>query len=276
MTAPVILWFRQDLRLADNGAVAASVAAGPVLPVYVLDDAAPGRWALGGAARWWLHHSLAALGRDLASRGAPLLLLRGEAVALIPRLARQTGAAAVHASRQYEPWARQRDEMVRQALDAQGRRFILHAGALLHDPERVRTGAGGFYSVYAPFARRLLDGGDPPPPLQAPRRITPLPGVLEGLALEALDLLPRPPVPDWSAEFGDHWVPGEAGAAARAKTFAQRGLLAYAERRGTPGMEWGTSGFSPHLRHGEISPTQVWHAALRAAEGDRGVVEGFL
>ena len=66
MSEPVILWFRQDLRLSDQAAVSAAAAEGPVIPVYVLDDAAPRQWKIGGAQRWWLHHSLQSLG-DLPS-----------------------------------------------------------------------------------------------------------------------------------------------------------------------------------------------------------------
>src|SRR3954454_3520149 len=98
MDSPALLWFRQDLRLADNPALHAA-ADRPVLPVYVLDEAAAGRWAPGGAARWWLHHSLAALGRDLAARGAPLLLARGRAEIVIPALAEAIGATEVFAGR---------------------------------------------------------------------------------------------------------------------------------------------------------------------------------
>jgi hypothetical protein len=83
MDASALLWFRQDLRLADNPALAA-LEGRRLLPVFVLDDAAAGAWAPGGATRWWLHHSLAALGGDLASRGAPLLLARGRAEIIIP------------------------------------------------------------------------------------------------------------------------------------------------------------------------------------------------
>ncbi|HRI83734.1 MAG TPA: deoxyribodipyrimidine photo-lyase, partial [Opitutaceae bacterium] len=66
MTPPVLLWFRQDLRLQDNPALAAAVArGGPVIPVFILDDAGEGNWAPGGASRWWLHHALAALAASL-------------------------------------------------------------------------------------------------------------------------------------------------------------------------------------------------------------------
>jgi deoxyribodipyrimidine photo-lyase len=56
MTTPTLLWLRQDLRLQDQPALIAAAGEGPVIPVYVLDDVAPGAWAIGGAQRWWLHH----------------------------------------------------------------------------------------------------------------------------------------------------------------------------------------------------------------------------
>ena len=71
MTAPVLLWFRSDLRLADHVALHVATQAGPVLPVYVLDEDAAGHWAPGAASRWWLHGSLAALQAGLRrTRGA--------------------------------------------------------------------------------------------------------------------------------------------------------------------------------------------------------------
>ena len=91
MPNPALVWFRQDLRLADNPALHA-VADRPILPVFILDPAAAGTWAEGGASRWWLHHSLASLSRDLKALGAPLLVLRGAALGLLPKLAAEIGA----------------------------------------------------------------------------------------------------------------------------------------------------------------------------------------
>ena len=78
MTAPVLLWFRQDLRLSDQAALIAAASEGPVVPVYVLDDDTPRQWAMGGASRWWLHHSLASLDRALREKGSRLTLRRGK------------------------------------------------------------------------------------------------------------------------------------------------------------------------------------------------------
>ncbi|MCX8133293.1 MAG: DNA photolyase family protein [Roseococcus sp.] len=275
MATPRLVWFRQDLRLADNPALSAA-AEGPVLCVYVLDDAAAGRWAHGGAQRWWLHHSLAALERDLAARGAALHLAKAEAREIIPRLAAAIGAGEVHAGRLTEPWARRRDEAVHHALAAEGRRLVLHTSSLLHEPHRIRTGQGRPYSVYTPFARALFALGEPPPPLPAPGRLAPAPGAPEGLPLAGLGLLPAPPVPDWWREFPAHWTPGEAGARERLARFTRGALAAYAGQRNVPGVE-GTSGLSPHLRFGELSPRQVWHAARAAgARGEDAFLKEIL
>jgi deoxyribodipyrimidine photo-lyase len=270
MPDPAILWFRHDLRLADNPALAA-LAGQPILPVFILED---GPWAPGGAARWWLHHSLGALGRDLADRGAPLLLLRGDPRALIPELAARIGATEVHAGRRSEPAGRRCDAETHAALAAAGARLVLHRSALLHEPHQVRTGGGTPYGVYTPFSRRLFALLEElPPPLPAPKRIMAAAGAPQGLELDALGLLPQPPQPDWAAGFADHWQPGEAGAAARLAAFLEHGLADYAERRNDPGATWGTSGLSPHLHLGEISPRQAWLAAQ--AKGGKGV-ETFL
>ncbi len=252
-----ILWFRQDLRLADNPALHAA-ASGPVLPVFIRDDAAAGAWAHGAAQRWWLHHSLAALRAGLRARGLELLLLKGDAVALLTDLAARSGASAIHAARLYEPWARGRDARLAEALPP-GCRLSLHSGALLHEPHRIRTGQGNPYAVYTPFSRAIFALGEPPPPLPVPA-LTAGPSQ-PGLALEALELLPQR---DWADGFPGHWSPGEVGAAARLARFSAPALAAYDHDRNLPGQPGGTSGLSAHLRFGEISPRQVWHAARAA------------
>ena len=266
MIAPRLLWFRQDLRLADNPALV-TAAEGPVLPVFVLDDQAAGAWAPGGAARWWLHHSLAALAAALAERHAPLLLLRGRAEILIPGLAQAVGAKEVIAGRLYEPWARERDRRIAEALAADGRQLRLATSAVLVEPARFAAGSGKPYAVYTPFARALAAAGDPPSPLPIPTRLKGVTHPSDGLDLAALDLLPHR---DWAAGFTAHWQPGEVGAAARLARFLAGPLAAYGAARNTPGIA-GTSGLSPHLHWGEISPRALWHA-VRAALPEPGAL----
>jgi deoxyribodipyrimidine photo-lyase len=267
--APVLLWFRADLRLADNPALDAALASGrPVVAAFVLDAALGDRWAIGGASRWWLHHSLAALAQALAARGNRLVLRAGPWQQELPRLARETGATSVHAGRLYAPWERAADESVAKALRAEGIAITGHTSALLHEPWAIRTQAGGPFAVYTPFSRRVFAAGEPAPPSPAPARI-PAPRTLpESLPLEALGLLPQRP--DWAGGLREAWQPGEAGAAARLEVFVAGPLVAYERTRDQPGVP-GTSRLSPHLHFGELSPRQAWHAA----SGRRGA-EKFL
>jgi len=272
---PALLWFRHDLRLSDHRALDAALAGGRrVLPVFVLDDEAAGEWAHGGAARWWLKGSLESLSRSLAARGAPLLLAKGRAETIVPALAAAIGAAEVHAGRGYEPWARDQSRRVHEALQGDGRGLVLHTTAILREPHGFESGSGKPYAVYSPFAKTLLAAGDPPPPLPAPDRIPGVEPPAGGETLGSLGLYPVKGEPDWAKGFGALWQPGEEGAAARIARFTARALGRYDSDRNLPGIE-GSSGLSPHLRWGEVSPVQVWHAA-RAAGAAPGATETFL
>ncbi|MDE2007301.1 MAG: deoxyribodipyrimidine photo-lyase [Rhodospirillales bacterium] len=264
MAAPVLLWYRNDLRLADHAALAAALATGqPVLPVFVRDTEAAGAWTAGGAARWWLHHSLAALAADLERAGACLVLRRGAAPAVLTALARETGATAVFAGAAIEPWARRQEQAVATTLREDGIAFRRFRTASLHPPDAIRSGAGTGYGVYTPFARAARAAGPPPPPRPAPDRIPSVPAPASD-ALDSWGLLPR--APDWAGGLRAAWTPGEAGARARLARFLARGLDSYAEARDMAGRD-GTSGLSPHLNFGEISLAALWHASETDARG---------
>lgn len=260
---PAILWFRQDLRLSDHAALLAAMEGGrAVLPVYVLDDDAAGPWAMGGASRWWLHHSLADLQAALAARGAPLVLRRGRATEILPALMAQAGAGTIHAGRMHEPWARQVESGLSRALPDGA--LHLHRTATLFDLEPIRTKTGGIYGMYTPFARTLRGRGDPPPPQPAPERIASPPAPPSD-RLEDWGLLPTKP--DWAAGFRRAWTPGETAAARRLDAFVARAVHGYDVGRNLPGQD-GTSMLSAHLHWGELSPGQVWHAAMQAPPGE--------
>ena len=136
--SPAIVWFRDDLRLADQPALAAAIATGaPVLCVFILDEESPGARAHGGASRWWLHHSLAALGASLEAIGGRLDLLRGPAAATIEALARATGAGHVFWTRRYGPADVAIDADAKARLKALGIEAVSHNGQL-HDRASYR------------------------------------------------------------------------------------------------------------------------------------------
>jgi deoxyribodipyrimidine photo-lyase len=261
---PVILWFRQDLRLSDHPALCAAIATGrPVIPVYVLDDASPGRWAMGGASRWWLGMSLPRLALALAEAGSRLVIRRGPAVEELAAIARETQATGVYFSRSIEPWAARLEVRLKEALEAEGVETHRYAGCLLFEPERIRNRAGEPFRVYTPFARALEALGEPRAPQPRPVRMLAPARWPQGLAIEDLDLLPQHP--DWAGGLRKAWTPGEAGAVRRLEAFVGGPIRRYAEQRDRPDVA-GTSRLSPHLHFGEISAAAVWHATA----GTRG------
>ncbi len=263
MTAATILWFRRDLRLGDQAALIAAAAAGPVIPVYVLDDETPRQRRMGGASRWWLHHSLTALDAALRAKGSRLILRRGKSDVVLAALAAETGATSVHALRHYEPWWRNAQAAVAKQLD-----LILHDGNYLAPAGSITTGGGGQYKIFTPFWRALLATMPPPRPSPAPDVIVAPPAWPPSDALADWQLLPTKP--DWSAGMAAFWQPGEAGAAGRLDAFTGA-ASAYEDQRNLPSVP-GTSFLSPHLHFGEISPATIWHRTA----GLGGSVEKFL
>jgi len=250
-----IVWFRQDLRVSDQAALIAAVADGAVIPIYVLDDEGTGDRRIGGAGRWWLHHSLKALDTSLRAKGVELVLRRGNAVAEIMRLAGETGATRVHAIRHYEPWWVDAEAALAAELD-----LCLHDGNQLAPPESITTGSGGRYKVFSAFWRALSAHMPPSAPQAAPDVLEPVVMPPRSDRLDDWGLLPTRP--DWAAGFSD-WRPGEDGACALLDDFVGE-AGDYIPRRDFPAIE-GTSRLSPHLHFGEISPAQVWHRLGRHA-----------
>ncbi|MBU6206867.1 MAG: DNA photolyase family protein [Alphaproteobacteria bacterium] len=250
-----LLWFRQDLRLHDHPALAAAVARGAVIPVYVLDDETPEEWRIGGAQRWWLHHSLSALARSLAVLSSRLILRRGRAADVLLGLMAETGADSIHAHRAYEPWWQRTDAEIAGEVT-----LHLHDGNHLANPRHLLNGAGARYRLFTPWFNRLLEQMPPPRPLPAPDHI-PTPDTWPA-SDELADWALLPTCPDWSQGFGT-WTPGEAGARAAFRAFLPK-IADYAEVRDFPALP-GTARLSPHIHFGEISPTTLWHHAAKQA-----------
>jgi deoxyribodipyrimidine photo-lyase len=270
--SPVILWFRRDLRLADNPALAHAVKTGrPILPVYILDQA----FEIGAASLWWLDKSLRALDASLQAIGSRLILRRGDGEAELRRLIDESGAGAVFMNRRFEPEAFTRDADIAQALEAEGVSCKGWNGTLLARPGSVLNGSGLPYKVFTPFHRALLATAVAPPPGAGPDRLTTPSGPVSD-DIDSWGLHPHRP--DWSVGFD--WTPGEAGAEAALATFLARGLKSYSVGRDIP-AEPATSRLSAHLHFGEISPWRAVAASrdavaagrIPAAEAEKFVAE---
>ncbi|GGA05059.1 deoxyribodipyrimidine photo-lyase [Blastomonas marina] len=254
MSSPQIVWLRRDLRLVDQPALHAAAEIGPVIPVYVLDDDRAGDHAYGGASRWWLHHSLESLGKSLGSRRSRIVLRQGDAPQVLAAIADEMGAGAIHANRHYEPWWKEAEDELADALGDQCE-LVLHDGNYLMPPGSVTTGSGDPYKIYSPFARSLLECLPPRDALDAPATLHSPESWPESDDLDDFDLLPTEP--DWAGGLRDFWEVGEDAAHARLEWWVDE-VADYDEGRNLPSQDI-TSRLSPHLHWGEISPVQIYH-----------------
>lgn len=264
MATPSLVWYRDDLRVADNPALTAAIAhGGPVVALYVLDEESDEGRALGGAAKWWLHRSLESLTADLADLQVPLVLRRGPAEAVVTGLVEELSVDAVFWNRRYGA-ERHIDERIKSALREADIEATSFPGFLLNEPWDIQTGAGTPYSVYTPFWRATLDwiSHHPiPEPLSVPERAAARAEAVDGDDLSDWDLLPTSP--DWAGEIAERWTPGEDAAHERLAEFADTELRDYLHGRNHLDVDE-TSRLSPRLRWGELSPRQVWHAVSPA------------
>jgi deoxyribodipyrimidine photo-lyase len=251
-----IFWFRRDLRLTDNPALTAALAAADtVVPVYIHAPEEEGAWAPGAASRWWLHRSLDSLSGELAARGSRLIIRHGPSLDALARLAEEAGATSIHWNRLYEPAIVARDKAIRHALGGRGLHVASSNGHLLFEPWAVRTGAGGPYRVFTPFWKTCLGSIDQVgAPLPAPRRMPAVREDLDSVECGSLGLSPRLA---WDEGLQATWQPGEAGAAAALDRS-------------------GTSRLSPFLHFGEISARQALVAARVPGSGDSSGAESFI
>jgi len=256
-----ILLFRRDLRLADNPALGAALEiarerGGTLLPVTVWEPAPHDPRSPGSAARWWRWRSLEALGGALGRLGSRLLIVRGDPPRTLAALAGQTGADAVVWAAGLDPDERDDDERAAEALREKGVDVLVVLPAnLLYAPGVRRTQEGRPYTVFTPFWRACLAGPAPEAPPPAPTTLPAAPPGPAGIPLAALE---TGSVRSWSAGF-DAWRPGETGAHRRLATFLAGPLADYAVDRDRLDQD-ASSRLSPHLRWGEVTARQVWHA----------------
>lgn len=255
MAETALVWLRNDLRLADNPALSAAVArSGKVVAVHI-DETDPTLRKRGAASRWWLHHSLNAMGRDLAAIGIALETVRGATGATLRDAIKRHSAGAVFWNRRYGPAERAIDSAIKAGLKRDGVVAESFAGDALVEPFDLATKSGGPYGVYTPFWNSLRQR-EIAVPLPAPKRV--------GDALPPHRLDTAYVTPGWAHKFEQYWKIGETAAKAKLAVFLDEAVGVYPGGRDFPAKD-ATSKLSPHLAFGEISPRQVWHATMALA-----------
>lgn len=254
--SPVIVWFRNDLRLSDNPAFRKAQESDlPIIPLFILDEEGEGDWAMGGASQWWLHHSLSALAEDLKSKKSRLILRIGNSGEILRRICEETSASAVHWNRRYEPAIVARDTEIKKALAEHSIQARSFNGSLLQSPLSVTNKSGSPFKVFTPFWKHIKGL----PVRSTLPRSTSFSSPKSWPTSESLKDLNLLPDLDWADGFVDEWTPGESGARKALAEFSKNRVEQYDEDRDFPAVR-GVSRLSPHLHFGEISPNEIWHS----------------
>ncbi len=262
-----LCWFRNDLRLSDNPALHSAVKGGKTTALYIFEEKNGSR-ALGSASKAWLHHSLISLQASLSNIGIKLILARGDAELIVPDLVEKLGVENVYWNRRYHPKDVETDKHIKTALLEKHINVESFKANLLFEPwEIVSSGNGTPYKVFSPFWKAALKKGNVTQPLRKPETETSTPVEDEEFQkmLSSWQLLPWRP--DWASGFWKHWTVGEAAAQTKLARFLENNLAHYSDGRDFPEKS-STSGLSPYLRFGEISPRQIWNAVYMHEAGE--------
>ncbi|SHL32972.1 deoxyribodipyrimidine photo-lyase [Halomonas caseinilytica] len=269
--SPNLMWFRSDLRVHDNTALAAAAAEGPVVAVFLRSTAQWRQHGHGANKLDFWHRGVLALRDILHGLGIPLLHRDIDSFDAAPdallALARESGARRLHFNREYPLNERRRDARVVSAFEEAGLTAVGHHDGVAFAPGELRTGKGNFYGIFTPFAKAWH------------RQITPerlalrnAPGAQTCRSIDS-DPAPEPPTLDQAPAAPEDWPAGEDAAADRLARFLRFRARHYAEQRDFP-AEPGTSALSPYLALGMISHRQCLQAVL--AENGGGLAEGDL
>lgn len=246
--APIIVWFRNDLRLLDNPALFHAAEKGPVLALYILDDKNPGSYFPGRASLCHLHESLKSLSQSLSNR---LLLERGDPLEILKKLQLQYQAKGIYWNRLYEPWQMKRDSIIKKSFpEIEIKSF---QASLLFEPHSISKADGSPYKVFTPYYKKgCLQAPAPEKPLdkcENPRLVE-----IPPQNIESLKLLSSAP---WEEKIKA--PAGESVAQERLQSFLKDGLKGYKEGRNFPAQN-NVSKLSAALHFGEISARQIWNA----------------
>jgi deoxyribodipyrimidine photo-lyase len=253
--SPIIVWFRQDLRLADNPALVKACELGQIIPVYILDDDSAGSWCMGGASRWFLHWALQSLDNALTNK---LNIFKGDPKECLHHLAQVTDARAIYWNRCYEPWRIERDAQLKSDLKDIGLEIQSFNGSLLWEPWEILKNDGSPYKVFTPYYRRgCLNYSPPRKPLAAPKSLQVHKKSECSLTLHNLELLPSIP---WDKQMRETWDISEQAAQNNLDDFLSQGIGDYQQGRNFPNKA-NVSRLSPYLHFGLISPNTAWYRA---------------
>lgn len=258
LKAPVIHWFRRDLRIADNSALSSAAKLGlPLIPLYIASDWRGHRPWTGPNRQHFLSSSIESLAKHLEILGARLIIRQGKAVDELRKLILKTRAKAVYFNSDPDPFGRAVENEIREMCAGFGVECHSHPDVSLHGPDDVLTLNDLPYRVFTPYCKNWL---------QLPK-LAPIPKPRSLETPADIPSLPLPSVASWGLEIPSTQMvePGERAARERLKWAIAGKIQNYSAKRDFPG-ENGTSRISQDLRYGLLSIRTVYAECLKARE----------
>jgi deoxyribodipyrimidine photo-lyase len=254
----ILFWFRRDLRLCDNPALAEAVKHGLMIPFVIVEE------GLGGAAAWWLYHSLQSLNASLDGK---LLFFKGDTQSIIEKLFYDTGAKSLYFNRVYEPWALAEEKKLLELFPLK-----VFNGSLLWEPDKILKSDGTPYKIFTHFYRKgcLTYPAQPRKPLG--KSLVQIADFQNNTSIEDLHLLSKVA---WYKKFEGQWEVGETSSQRRATSFINQSLDSYKTARDFPAKS-STSRLSAALHWGELSPNQLWYSAIEGRNPAEENLSHFL
>lgn len=254
-----IVWFRRDLRIEDNPALAAAARDGSIFPVFIWCPKEEGQFYPGRVSRWWLKQSLVHLDHSLRSLGVELVLIKAESTLdAILECINATGATKVVFNRLYDPVSLIRDHNIKQKLGELNIATHSYNGDLLYEPWEVYDEKGHAFTTFAPFWDKCLTMQLDPASLPTPWRLAPAEGSVKKFSIEELGL-ENESEKSSNALLGRAWAPGWTNANKALTEFVEQHLFEYSKNRVKVGGN-STSLLSPYLHFGELSVRKVFHS----------------
>lgn len=247
-----IVWFRQDLRLSDNLALHQAFKDGfEIIPLFILEKD-QNNWSIGEAQKWWLHHSLQNLSKNIGEMKGKLILRSGIIEEILLNVAKETEANTIYWNKCYEPFWKHLDESLIKKLNNEKISHKQFRGNVLFEPGEVLSKQGKPLGVFTPFWKNLITKTIKKPIAKDEYTFS-----NESFSSDDLDSWGLKPTKNWADGFHDMWTPGEDQAQKQLKEFVKQ-AKDYKSTRDLVGKK-GTSKLSPHLRFGEVSPCQIWN-----------------
>nr|AUG98251.1 cryptochrome 1 protein [Gerbera jamesonii] len=267
-----IVWFRRDLRIEDNPALAAGVRAGQVIAVFIWAPEEEGHYYPGRVSRWWLKQSLALLDSSLKSLGTCLVTKRSnDSVSSLLEVVKSTGATQIFFNHLYDPLSLVRDHRMKEVLTNNGIAVRSFNADLLYEPWEVLDNDGRPFNTFTEFWDRCLSMPyDPESPQLPPKKI--ISGDLSKCPSDTL-IFEDESEKGSNALLARAWSPGWSNADKALSAFINGPLLEYSKNRRKADSAT-TSFLSPHLHFGEVSVRKVFHQVrikqvLWANEGNK-------